>query len=168
VIFTSDNGFEQGEHRIRTGKGRAYEESIRVPLVACGPGIPRGARVGGVVLNLDLAPTVAELCGATPKLEFDGRSWLPLLRDPTAAWRKDFLIEGTPDHRFTALRTSDALLVEHDSDGDGDADEFELYDLKADPFELASLHANRAWAERLAKLRERLAKLRDCRGASCW
>ncbi|PYQ18293.1 MAG: hypothetical protein DMF81_25350, partial [Acidobacteria bacterium] len=63
VFLTSDNGFQLGAHRLDHGKGDAYEESIRVPLVVRGPGVPPGAREEPV-LNIDLAPTLAELAGA--------------------------------------------------------------------------------------------------------
>lgn len=174
VIFTSDNGFEQGEHRIRTGKGRAYEESIRVPLVACGPGIPRGVVVDELVLNLDLAPTILEACGAQPALEPDGRSWLALFRESRAPWRQDFLVEGTRDQRYLALRSRRALYVEHEPTAEGRAPERELYLLAgderaaADPFQLENRASDPRFAADLAALGERLDRLRGCRGAACW
>ena len=55
VIYTSDNGFFHGEHRIANGKNRVYEEAIRVPLMMRGPGIPKGVTVDDISVNADLA-----------------------------------------------------------------------------------------------------------------
>ena len=66
VIYTSDNGFFAGEHRIvQTGKNRVYEEAIRVPLLMRGPGIPQGVTVDDLAINADLAPTILDAAGAT-------------------------------------------------------------------------------------------------------
>jgi len=64
VIYTSDNGFHMGQHRLFVGKTTAYEEDIRVPFVIRGPGIAPGRRVERMVLNNDLAPTLAAIAGA--------------------------------------------------------------------------------------------------------
>src|SRR5215208_2811533 len=61
IFFTSDNGFEQGEHRVQFGKNRPYEESARVPLFVRGPGVAVGAKMERLALNTDLAPTFADL-----------------------------------------------------------------------------------------------------------
>ncbi|HUP56856.1 MAG TPA: sulfatase [Bdellovibrionota bacterium] len=74
ILFTSDNGWLNGEHRM-TGKVLAYEESARVPLYARIPGVA-AQECGKLVLNNDLAPTIAKLAGATPTHEVDGRSLL--------------------------------------------------------------------------------------------
>ncbi len=73
VIFTSDNGFFGGEHRIPTGKNRVYEEAVRVPLMMRGPGIPRDETVKEMSANIDLAPTIADVAGATPLVKVDGQ-----------------------------------------------------------------------------------------------
>ena len=85
LIFTSDNGFFHGEHRIPAGKTRIYEESVRVPLVIRGPGIPQGATVDDLVINADLAPTIVGAAEATPGLVMDGRSLIPIARNPGIA-----------------------------------------------------------------------------------
>jgi N-acetylglucosamine-6-sulfatase len=58
ILFTSDNGFFHGEHRVPYGKVMVYEPSVAVPLIMRGPGVPRGARRGQLVTNADLAPTI--------------------------------------------------------------------------------------------------------------
>ena len=92
LIFTSDNGFFYGEHRL-TDKVLGYDESIRVPLYIRAPGFP-AQTTWRAALNNDLAPTVADFAGITPGLPVDGRSLLPLLRNPSEKnWRKRFLVE---------------------------------------------------------------------------
>ena len=81
VIYTSDNGFHMGQHRLFIGKTTAYEEDIRVPMAIRGPGVPEG--VSGsqpMVLNNDLAPTFAAIAGVEPPSFVDGRSFLRAAR----------------------------------------------------------------------------------------
>ncbi len=97
IVFTSDNGFHMGEHRMLWGKWTAYEEDIRVPLIVRGPGVPAGRKLDHMVLNNDLAPTLADLAGAEAPPFVDGRSLAPLLtKDPPPPrdWRRAFLVEG--------------------------------------------------------------------------
>src|SRR5215218_3148632 len=63
IFFTSDNGWEQGEHRLQKGKVRPYEESVRVPLFVRGPGVAPGSTIKKLALNTDFAPTIADLAG---------------------------------------------------------------------------------------------------------
>jgi arylsulfatase A-like enzyme len=168
IIFTSDNGYLRGEHRIALGKEHVYEPSVRVPLLMRGPGIPRGVRLRQPVANIDLAPTIAAAAGATPRRHMDGRSLLPLFADPTLEWGRDILLERGPGGNlvgplrlYTALRTPRYKYVEHATG------ERELYDLRADRDELQSLHADPAHAAIRDELARRLAALRDCAGAVC-
>lgn len=94
LVFTSDNGYLLGQHRL-IGKTNAYDGSIRVPLYISAPGFSTGQAVSHFVLNNDLAPTIAEFAGTIPTIPVDGRSLIPLLRNPNlAVWRKRFLIES--------------------------------------------------------------------------
>lgn len=92
-IVSSDNGFHLLDHRLLMGKETAYEMDIRVPFVARGPGIPRGAHSDAIVLNNDLAPTFAELAGAAAPGFVDGRSIVSLLQGKDSTWRRErFLV----------------------------------------------------------------------------
>ena len=92
IFFTYDNGWEQGEHRIRSGKSRPYEESARVPLFVRGPGVAPGSKMENLVLNTDFAPTFANLAGV--EFSADGRSLVPLLREEApSSWRSAVLLE---------------------------------------------------------------------------
>ncbi len=94
LVFSSDNGFHLGQHRLPAGKQTPYEEDIHVPLVVRGPGVPAGATVDRMALNTDLAPTFARIGGAFVPSFVDGRSLLPLLRPGApATGRRSLLIE---------------------------------------------------------------------------
>jgi N-acetylglucosamine-6-sulfatase len=97
IFLMSDNGWHSGEHRIDIGKGTPYEESIRVPLVVRGPGVPAEETRNELALNTDIAPTFADLAGATVPSFVDGRSLQSLLSSNTttpSACRSAFLLEG--------------------------------------------------------------------------
>jgi arylsulfatase A-like enzyme len=167
IVFTSDNGFLQGEHRIREGKELLYEPSIRVPLILRGPGVRRGLRHDEPVSNVDLAATVAEVAGAIPGRTLDGRSLIPLAADSTLHWGRDLLLERGPGEsgvglwRVTAIRTPRYEYAEHATG------ERELYDFDVDPEQLRSLHEDPALDAVEAELSGRLAALRACAGAAC-
>ncbi len=94
VIFTSDNGLMLGEHGLRQ-KGVAYEPSIRIPLAVRYPTVAKaGGRSRSAALNVDLFPTLLELCGVDAALPLDGLSLVPQLRDPARPGRDQFLYVG--------------------------------------------------------------------------
>ncbi len=165
IVFTSDNGFLLGEHRIPEQKYYPYEESIRVPLVIRGGGFPAGATAAQPVSNIDLAPTIVALTGAQAGRVMDGRTLLPLALDSRQGKDRTLLIEGFGGDRakpsYQAVRDPRWLYVEHAT---GDR---ELYDLQKDPFQLTSRHAGAAVAPVRKDLARRLARLGACAGDSC-
>jgi N-acetylglucosamine-6-sulfatase len=162
VVFTSDNGFFHGEHRFQDGKARHYEEASRVPLIIRGPGVPADARERTPAVNADLTATILDAANVEPGLPADGVSLLPVAADGIAELDREILIENMA---YSAIRTRRYVYVEHA--GGEDAGSRELYDLEADPYELESLHANPAYEEVQSFLRDRLARLATCAGASC-
>jgi N-acetylglucosamine-6-sulfatase len=158
VIFTADNGFFHGEHRIPDGKVLVYEPSVRVPLIVRGPGLPRGVQRPNLAANVDLAATILDAAGARADRRLDGRSLLPFARDPLVRSGRDVLLE-TPT--YSAIRTPLHVFVQHSSG------EQELYDLTADPHQLQSLHADPRFAALKNDLGARLARLRTCAGDAC-
>ena len=167
IVFTSDNGYHMGEHRLPEGKWTAYEEDIKVPLIVRGPGVPAGRTLNHMVLNTDFAPTFAALGGVQPASFVDGRSIQPLLGStppPLSNWRSAFVEEGaTASERpaFSAVRTREHMYAEYDSG------ERELYNLTSDPYELTSLDANPAYDGLESSLASRLSSLRSCSADSC-
>jgi N-acetylglucosamine-6-sulfatase len=164
LVLTSDNGYLEGEHRVTSGKQLPYEPSIRVPLVVRGPGFAAGRVSRALVSNVDLAPTFVALARARAGRAADGRSLVPLLRNPSMRPPRNLLIESPierHDSVFTAVRTDRYLYAEW---GSGDR---ELYDLAGDPDELTSRHADPRIAPVRTRLARELARLRSCVGAGC-
>ncbi|MGC1852212.1 MAG: sulfatase [Solirubrobacterales bacterium] len=94
VIFTSDNGFFFGEHRLLGGKFLAYEPATHLPFLIRGPGIEPGSSTGELAANIDVAPTILELAGVEADKSLDGRSLVPFLRDPELRSRRPILFES--------------------------------------------------------------------------
>jgi N-acetylglucosamine-6-sulfatase len=94
IIFTSDNGFFYGEHRLTGGKFLAYEPATHLPLLIRGPGIKPGTSTGELAGNTDIAPTILELAGVKPDKSIDGTSLVPFFRDPALRTRRPFLFES--------------------------------------------------------------------------
>jgi N-acetylglucosamine-6-sulfatase len=97
IIFTSDNGFQLGQHRLKGDKRQLYEHNIRVPFVVRGPNVPPNVTNEHLVLNIDIAPTLVSIAtnSTKPVDTMDGESFLPLLLlEPQhqPSWRTDFLI----------------------------------------------------------------------------
>ncbi|MEA2425198.1 MAG: N-acetylglucosamine-6-sulfatase, partial [Thermoleophilaceae bacterium] len=158
LIFTSDNGYLQGEHRIRAGKVFLYEPSLRVPLLMRGPGVPRGLDVGRWSSNVDLAPTILEATGALAGRVQDGRSLFPLMHDPTLSWGRTLLLDTGS---YQGLRTDRYVYAEHTTG------EKELYDLAHDPYELRNLWKVPSAAPIWNALAGQLQQLRHCLGPNC-
>ncbi len=166
IVYMSDNGFMHGEHRALAEKVLPYEESIRIPLLMRGPGIPRGRVDRRLVGNLDVPATILDAAGVAPGRLLDGRSLLDLLADPGAEWGRDILIEngkganGVP--AYHGIRNYRFLYVEHRTTG-----EYELYDLLNDPFQLKSQDGQDAYRRVQRELKQRLRVLDRCSGATC-
>jgi arylsulfatase A-like enzyme len=165
IVFTSDNGYYHGEHRIPREKILPYEPGIRVPLVIRGPGLPQGAHRRQLVSNQDLASTILDAIGARPGLIQDGISLLPLMRDARVEPGRDLLIEGLYHlpvlTAVAGIRTPGWFYDEYTNG------RRELYDLVADPYELRNRSGKQAYAHVEAELARRLLDLRTCLGDSC-
>jgi arylsulfatase A-like enzyme len=94
VIFTSDNGFFFGQHRLVGGKFLAYEPSTHLPLIIRGPGIEPDTKSGQLVNTVDIAPTILELAGVTADKSIDGSSMVPFMTDPSLRTRRPLLFES--------------------------------------------------------------------------
>ncbi len=94
ILFTSDNGFFFGEHRLIGGKFLAYEPATHLPFLIRGPGIKPGTSTGELAANIDIAPTILELAGVEADKSIDGRSLVPFLRDPDLRTRRPIIFES--------------------------------------------------------------------------
>lgn len=166
VIYMSDNGFLLGEHGL-IDKRHAYEESIRVPLLAYSPGwIAPGSSIAQMVRNIDIAPTILELAGVPRPEGVDGRSVLPALRGEPMADDSELLYEYYWEFAFPHTPTVFALrgdrykyIFYH-----GVWDINELYDLETDPRERHNLIEVPAQQDRIRRMRERMWELLEATG----
>jgi arylsulfatase A-like enzyme len=174
VAYTSDQGFFLGDHGW-FDKRFMYEESLRMPLLVRYPReVAPGTSSGAMVLNVDFAQTFLDLAGVEARAPMQGRSMRPILRAETPAdWRTSMYYRywmhldgshGVRAHR--GVRTERHKLVHYYPEPAGPAipEEWELFDLVADPFELRSLHDDPAHADVLATLRAELERLSDAVG----
>jgi N-acetylglucosamine-6-sulfatase len=172
LVFTSDNGFFHGEHRVPQGKVRLYEPSIRLPLMIRGPGVPKGEHRRQPVSNVDLAPTILDFAHAKAGRKEDGISLLSIMRDKLDWPGRGLDIETyfTPDTtedpedpplNYQGVRTDRYLYANY---GTG---EQELYDLRNDPFELQNAVGNPAYSRVKASLQALFGGLADCAGRRC-
>ncbi len=163
VVYTSDQGFFLGDHGW-FDKRFMYEESLRLPLLIR---YPREIRPGSVnhdmVLNLDFAETFLDYAGVTIPGDMQGRSLRPLLKGRTPPdWRRSMYYhyyEYPSEHsvrRHYGVRTERYKLIRFYND----FDEWELYDLKADPDELHNVSADPAYAGIVAEMTTELQRLR--------
>lgn len=162
IFFVSDNGYHMAHHRLKLGKGTTYEEDIRFPLIVRGPSVPAGQVVDYLVGNVDLAPTFAEIGGATIPSFVDGRSLSPLLTSslpPNENWRQSFVLDG-PRGKLPGLRTKEYKYVEYGRSLG------ELYPLLSDPYELENQFTS-ASADLKLKLKTRLGQMKTCVADSC-
>jgi N-acetylglucosamine-6-sulfatase len=164
IIFTSDESYFYGEHGLSVERRLAYEESARIPLLMRLPKLIKpGSTIGQLALNLDIAPTLLEVGGASIPANIHGRSLVPLLKGEHVPWRDSFLIEYYSDKVFPrmlnmgyqAVRTSQWKYI-HYVDLEGMD---ELYDLKADPYELKNLITDAKSQTALKELRATREKL---------
>ncbi len=189
IIFTSDNGFHLGQHRLKAGKYTPYEEDIRVPFIIRGPNVAAGVTRSDLALNIDLAPTFAELAGVTIPSAADGRSLVGLFASQpapsarTAVYFEQYPFVGQPQQHslagragvleppdlddrgapaaeYRGLRTSTYKYVEYVTG------EREFYSMVDDPDELNNRAAT-ASPLLLQALSGWLAEFSDCAGAAC-
>lgn len=178
IIYTSDNGFFHGEHRLEQGKRLVYEESIRVPLMMRGPGFKKGTERNELVNNIDVTATILDLADANPTRGIDGRSLLPLLEGKKPTWRSTLLMQAASKFEerpvsdetfysfYKAVHTKNYVYVEHEMPGG--TIEKEFYDLKRDPYQLSNKANDQSYASVITELKKRLNDMSDCEGSSCW
>jgi N-acetylglucosamine-6-sulfatase len=158
VVYMGDNGFLLGEHGL-IDKRNAYEESIRVPMLAMAPGwIPAGTTIDALVRNIDVAPTLLDLADAESSVDMDGDSFLSLLTGEASGAEREFLYEYYWEPAFPHTPTTFALrgdrfkyIYYH-----GVWDLNELYDLQNDPEERTNLIEIPEYQRVAAEMRDRL------------
>ena len=189
IVYLSDHGIQHGEFGLR-GKVLLYEPSVRIPMLIHDPRMPEGfsgREIDEFALNVDVAPTILDLCGLEVPASMQGRSLVPLMRGDPVAWREDFFLENLffarenqPYPRMEAVRTERYKYIRYfDKDNDGHhfhmltasiegKEPFpegeapiheELFDLANDPKESENLADDPAHADKLEELRARCREL---------
>ncbi|MEH3103624.1 MAG: sulfatase [Sphingomonas phyllosphaerae] len=161
ILYLGDNGFMFGEHGL-IDKRTAYEESMRIPMLARCPALfPAGSVVEQVVANIDIAPTLLAAAGLRAPDGMAGSNALPLARDAHAPWRKELLYEYYWERNFPQTPTVHALREDRYKymhfHGIWDIDE--LYDLADDPHETNNLIARPGHEELAERMSGRLFAL---------
>jgi N-acetylglucosamine-6-sulfatase len=197
VLFTSDNGFFFGEHRLLGGKFLAYEPATHLPFLIRGPGIPQDSSTGELAANIDIAPTILDIAGVEADKSFDGRSLVPFLRDPELRSRRPILFESfvetsdvnaqgaiskAPRPRRNATASggpeATASLLAPPKDYEGirigpykyiawPTGEKELYDINKDPYELNNIAKVPNFYPIRNFLHRQLRRFEDCHGREC-
>lgn len=168
IVFMGDNGLLNGEDGM-VDKRTMHEPSIRIPLVVRYPklnpsGYPRV--VESMVLTVDMAPSIVELCGAGSMDKVHGKSWVKLLSGSDPDWRKSYLYYYNYEKQFPytpnirGVRTDQFAYMRYPH-GDGGPDRHlaELYDIKKDPDQTTNLIANPKHAATVKQLQAELARL---------
>ncbi|KAJ5211454.1 uncharacterized protein N7498_003100 [Penicillium cinerascens] len=197
IIYTSDNGFHIGQHRLPPGKTCGFEEDIRVPLFIRGPGIPEGYVQDSVTTHIDLAPTIFDLAGIPPRSDFDGTA-IPVTPDFAGRRHEHVTVEywgkGIMEGTFGGIGPGGSSMVPNNTYksvrllGEGYNlyysvwcnNEHELYDLSTDPYQLHNLYPSSAQADddeprilgrslsqAITRLDALLLVLKSCQGNTC-
>jgi arylsulfatase A-like enzyme len=166
VIYTSDQGFFLGDHGMYD-KRFMYEEALRMPFLVRWPaGVKAGLQCEAIGLNVDFAPTFLDVAGLPVPSDMQGRSLLPLLRGTTPAdWRTSMYYRyyhDPGDHNTRAhygVRTQTHKLIYF-----WKKDQWELFDLFADPFELHNLYGQPGHEQMTMNLQAELQRLKRLLG----
>jgi len=192
IIFTSDNGFFLGQHRIHRGKLLPYEPALKVPFIMRGPGIKPKSTSRELVANQDIAPTILHLTGATASSKIDGRPMIKFWKNPKTLSRRPILLSSyqqattlipgdypneppvvTPDNVGAQISAKAAnqnyvgIRVGPYKYVEYEEGESELYVLTQDPAELKNRFGKPRYNKVLEYLDTELTKLRACKGSSC-
>jgi arylsulfatase A-like enzyme len=163
VVYTSDQGFFLGDHGL-FDKRFMYEESLRMPFLVRWPAaIKPGTKSDAIALNVDFAPTLLDAAGVSAPAEMQGRSLLPLVRGRTPSdWRTSMYYRYYHDpgnHNTRAhygVRTPTHKLIYF-----WKKDQWELFDLTKDPFELHNLYAEPGQEKLIASLKDELQRVKQ-------
>jgi arylsulfatase A-like enzyme len=162
VVYTSDQGFFLGEHNW-FDKRFMYEESLRMPFLIRWPGkVKAGSVSDGMILNVDFAPMMMDAAGLKTPADMQGKSFLPLLKgEKPKDWRTSMYYRyyHYPMHHQVqphyGLRTDRYKLIFYNK-----INQWELFDLEKDPYELKNVYADPANADTVKKLKDEMYRLK--------
>lgn len=157
IIFTSDNGYQQGEHCINDSKAVLYEESARLPLIWLQPGgTPNGISVP--VSTIDVTATIVDLASAVSGRTLDGQSMRNILAGDVAGWKTAVLMscpfsDGVASQSYRYIEWHQGLV--------------ELFDMTADPYQTTNVAGIAPYADIQTRLASSLHALNGCAGDTC-
>lgn len=193
IFFLSDNGYFLGEHRFGKSKFLPHEPSSNTPLIIRGPKADKNKISNAIVGNVDLAPTIVDLAGTELGLDPDGRSFASVLKRPKRVGHRSVILESymmpsealqkhlfeqgkaaaseieggatisgaVPYVNYTALRAGRYKYVKYEGGGR------ELYDLRADPYELSNKVKSGRYRRVVRRMDNELERRQFCAGAEC-
>lgn len=172
LMFTSDNGYLMGEHRIPYGKVKVHEPSLRVPFLVTGPGLRSGSTRHDPITTVDATATILEIAGARPPFVADGVSRWPTIVRGDQGWTAPVVTEGmyttagsapgfTDARSHIGIRTARYSMVKYRSG------ETELYDLSRDAAEMDNSWDDPAYESARQDLDAAWWRYKDCAGATC-
>lgn len=153
IVFSGDNGLAVGQHGLM-GKQSNYEHSIRVPLIFCGPGIPKGKVVNEYAYLFDIYPTLIDLVGGEKPDSVEGKSLVNTINNEEEVYK--YMYFGFTD-RIRTVKDKKYKLIEYR----GDVKETQLFNLENDPYETINLYGDNKYDSIVEKLREEMFNLRD-------
>jgi arylsulfatase A-like enzyme len=152
VVFSADSGVACGSHGL-IGKQNLYEfDSLRVPLLISGPGIPAGRRTAAMCYLFDVLPTLGKLCGVPGPQTSEGFDFSATLGDPAKPARAEMLFAYR--HVQRAVRDDRWKLIRYPL-----VNKTQLFDLQADPQEIDNLAETPGQAAKVAQMMALLARL---------
>ncbi|PCD24248.1 hypothetical protein FGRA07_11227 [Fusarium graminearum] len=186
VIYTTDNGYHIGQHRLQAGKTSCYEEDVNIPFMIRGPGVPKGAVMKHPTNHVDLAPTIFDLAGIPLRDDFDGTP-MPIKDQKKPQkyesinvefWGADDIGEGkygADSHVFNNTYKSIRII------GSGYnlmysswcTNERELYDMHTDPYQMVNLYQSTGFllgnpVEKVTScIKGLMMVLKRCQGQQC-
>ncbi|GAD92379.1 hypothetical protein AN8341.2 [Paecilomyces variotii No. 5] len=197
MVYTSDNGYHIGQHRLQPGKECGFEEDIRVPLFIRGPGIPENHVEDAVTTHIDLAPTLFEIAGIEQRDDFDGTP-IPLGEDSVGLRHEHVTVEywglAIPEGEYNDFGPNNPSIITNNTYKAlriiGDeydlyysvwcSNEHQLYDLRSDPYELHNLYPTGRIEDSdehsilgyplsrvIPRLDALLLVLKSCKGSTC-
>jgi len=167
IIYAGDNGLLNGEHGM-VDKRTMHEPSIRVPLIVRYPGLTKKPRVvEKMVLHVDMAPSILDICGVEPLKDIHGKSWKRLAQgEDVKDWRTSWFYEYNYEKQFPytpnvrGVRTDDWKYTRYPhGDGKPDRHKAELYYLKGDPEESLNVIDDPRAVGKVKELRGELERL---------
>ncbi|KAH8176395.1 sulfatase domain-containing protein [Sarocladium implicatum] len=196
VVYSSDNGFHIGQHRLQPGKSCGYEEDTHVPMIIRGPGVAAGYTTDMVTTHTDMAPTFLEILGIPARGDIDGKAF-PITKEgietdqaTVESTREHVAVEywgfaggeGIHDRTLHENNTYKAIrLVSKDFNVYYSIwcnNEHELYDMSRDPGQMDNLLSEKAAAQVqwlfglpankiVSRLDSLMLVLKSCKGETC-